>query len=324
MQEKVLITKHLQDTNLLRLKSVMEIIMPEQGKEFNQVELKTHLREVTAVIAMRTRITAELINEANHLKLICSFGVGFDNIDLKAATVNNIAVANLPGLVTSATAEHTLALMLALSRRIVEADQYIRFANDHNWHPYLLLSHEIRNKKLGIFGLGNIGLEVARLAQAFQMEIFYHNRQRRNEIDFAHYLSKEELLKSCDYISLHLPLTAETENYISTKELELMRKDAYLINVSRGRVVDENALIDALKSKKIAGAALDVYRNEPIVSGELKKLSNVVLTPHIGSTTVETRGKMVKKVVDTIINYFAGKKVDNLVNNDGVESCQRF
>ncbi|MGM0603283.1 MAG: 2-hydroxyacid dehydrogenase [Bacillota bacterium] len=313
MTKKVLVTKYLKGTALNDLKKEMEVIMPPEGESYSKKELKEQLNHVDAVLVSRAVITEDLLDETERLKLICVHGVGYDNVDVKAAKRRGIAVANLPDVLSYVTAEFAFALMISLSRRVVEADNYARNHNDHNWHPYLLLSRELRGKKLGIFGLGNIGMEFAKMAQAFQMDIYYHNRSKKEDQDIAKYLSKEELLKTADYISLHIPLNGSTKNFLSHKEFALMKEDVYIINTARGPIINKDALLSALKYDKIAGAALDVHYNEPYIEDDFKDFSNVILTPHIGTTTLETREKMLHKAVETITAFFSGKKLDNLL-----------
>lgn len=314
MAKKILLGKYLYGKALEELKKDMEVIMPEEGMSFSKKELKENLNNVDVVlVSTRVQITEDLIDEAKSLKLICVHGAGYDNVDVEAAKKRGIAVANLPDVLSYSTAEFAFSLMISLSRRVVEADNYVRNNNDHNWHHYLLLARELRGKRLGIFGLGNIGLKLAKMAEAFQMDIYYHNRNKNENQNTAKYLSKEELLKTSDYISLHIPLNESTKNYLSFEEFKLMKDDVFIINTARGPVINKDALISALKNKKISGAALDVHYNEPYVEDEFKGLSNVILTPHIGATTLETRNKMLEESVKTIKDFFADKKLDNLL-----------
>jgi len=313
MKKRVLVTKYLKGSALNDLKKEMEVIMPDEDESYSKKQLKEHLNNVDAVLVSRAVITENLIDETERLKLICVHGVGYDNVDVEAASRRGIAVANLPDVLSYVTAEFAFALMISLSRRVVEADNYARNNNDHNWHPYLLLSRELRGKKLGIFGLGNIGMEFAEMARAFKMDVYYHNRTKNEEQNTAKYLSKEEILKTADYISLHIPLNESTTNFLSHKEFALMKEDVYIINTARGQVINKDALFSALNNGKIAGAALDVHYNEPYIEDEFKDFSNVILTPHIGTTTLETREKMLKRAVETITDFFADKKLDNLL-----------
>ena len=239
------------------------------------------------------------------LKIISNMAAGLDNIDVHEAVKRGITFANTPGVLTEAVAEHTVALLLAVSRRVVEGDRFIRAKQYKGWRVDLLLGQELQGKTVGIVGYGRIGSRVAAiLEKGFNMKVAYYD-EHRNEIaerNNARYASLEELLKSSDVVSLHVPLLAATLHLIGEKELAMMKRTAYLINTSRGAVVDEKALARVLKENGIAGAGIDVFEHEPKISTSLLKLQNAVLTPHIASASHEARVAMAELACQNIIN----------------------
>jgi len=251
------------------------------------------------------------------LKIIANLAVGFDNIDLKSAKGKNIMVTNTPDVLTQTVAEHTIALLFAVARRIVEADKFTRAGKYQGWAPLLFLGSDIVGKTLGIVGLGRIGEEIAkRMGQGFGLRIIYYDvfRHRKSEKELGiQYVSLKTLLKTADFISLHVPLLPQTQHFIGARELKMMKRSAYLINTSRGPVLDEKMLVMTLKNKWIRGAALDVFEFEPKLTPDLAKLDNVVLTPHIASATEETRSKMAEFAARNIIAALEGRKPINLV-----------
>lgn len=291
----------------------------------NQSELlpKTELLKILSdgnydgVLCLLTdQIDAEIFAAAPTTKIFANYAVGFDNIDVAEAKNRGVIITNTPGASTESVAEHTIALMLSLARRIVEGDNFIRAGKYQGWDPMLFWGTDLQGKTLGILGAGRIGAEVAKkLALGFGMKIIYndvvHNENLEKEIA-AGFKRVEEILQQADVVSLHVPLLPETRHLINAERLALMKKTAFLINTSRGPVVDENALVDALKRGIIKGAALDVFENEPILAGGLKDLPNVVLTPHIASATAETRNDMAKKAAENLIAFFDGQQVPNL------------
>jgi len=272
-----------------------------------------------ASIPVGTKINAEFIEKAEKLKIISNYGVGYDNINVAAASKRGIPVTNLPYSVTESTAELTMSLMLAVSRRIVEADNYARNANDGNWYPMLMMGHELYGKKLGIIGFGRVGQAVAKRAWGFGMDLYYYDMKKydSNRLGITvKYLPFEKLIKQMDYITLHVPYLKETRHLIAEKEFKNMKKSSYLINASRGPVVDQQALIKVLKDKIIAGAALDVFETEPQLPVELCKLKNVVLTPHIGTSTLETRTRMATLASEKVIQIMKGETPENIINQE--------
>lgn len=265
-----------------------------------------------------SRFDRELLERAPRLKVISNIAVGYDNVDVAACTERGVVVCNTPGVLTDATADLTLALMLAVSRRVAEADRFTRSGAWQYWTPTLLLGQDLTEATVGIVGLGRIGLEVARRVKAFRSRILYHNRRRRPEVEAelgATYVSLPELLEQSDFVSLHVPANAETTKLIGVAELARMKPTAYLTNAARGAVVDQVALASALKSGQIAGAGLDVFAPEPIAAGDpLLALDNVVLMPHVGAATVRTRQRMSELAARNLLAVLAGKEPPAAVN----------
>jgi glyoxylate reductase len=265
-----------------------------------------------------SRYDRELLARAPRLKVVSNVAVGFDNIDVPACTERGIAVCNTPGVLNDATADTTLALMLAVCRRVSEADRFVRSGNWRYWTPTLMIGQDLTEATLGIVGLGRIGLEVARRARAFRMRILYYNRNRRPEIENelgARFVDLPTLLAESDFVSLHVPGNAETKHLIGAAELARMKPTAFLINAARGVVVDHDALVDALRDRRIAGAGLDVYYPEPIPADHpLLALDNCVLLPHIASATIRTRQRMSELAALNLVAVLTGKTPIACVN----------
>ncbi|HEY4495881.1 MAG TPA: D-glycerate dehydrogenase [Candidatus Paceibacterota bacterium] len=294
-------------------------------REESKLLPKTELIKILAsgnyngVLCLLTdRIDAEVFVAAPSVKIFANYAVGFDNIDIVEAKKRRVTITNTPGASTESVAEHTLALMLALTRRIVEGDNFVRAGKYQSWDPMLLWGVDLLGKTLGILGTGRIGTEVTKKAAlGLGMKIIYHDIVRNEKLERetgASFLPLvNEVLRQADVVSLHVPLLPETRYLINTERLALMKKTAYLINTSRGPIVDEIALVNALKGGIIKGAALDVFENEPHLAEGLKDLSNVILTPHIASATAETRNDMAKKAATNLIAFFEGQNPPNLV-----------
>jgi len=263
-------------------------------------------------------ISAKILETGKDLKLVANYAVGFDNIDLAAATRLKIAVTNTPDVLTDTTADLTWALILGVARRVAEGDRFVRAGKWVGWKPGLLLGSDVHGKILGVIGMGRIGLAVAQRALGFNMKIFYADIQRTEqsieERLQARFLPLPDLLRESDFITLHVPWIPETTHLIGPEELRQMKKSAFLINTSRGPVVDERALVEALKSRVIAGAGLDVFEQEPRVAPELLQMDNVLLLPHIGSATFETREKMAWVAVNNILAGLQGEIPPNILN----------
>ncbi|MEK7510588.1 MAG: D-glycerate dehydrogenase [Patescibacteria group bacterium] len=288
-------------------KSGFQVIVGSQAKNLTRKEIMKKARGVDALLCLLSdKIDGEVMDAIGpQLRVIANYAAGVDNIDLQAAKERNIIVASTPDVVTGAVAEHTIALMLAMAKRVVETDRFIRSGRFKGWQPELFLGTELQGKVLGIVGCGRIGLEVGKKAyMGFGMQIRYYDKAPREEAEKtcgAVPVSLAELLRKSDVVSLHVPLLSSTHHLIGEKELKMMKKSAYLINTARGAVVDEKALVKALQNSWIAGAALDVFENEPRLTPGLTKLENVVFTPHIASATKETRERMAELAAKNII-----------------------
>jgi glyoxylate reductase len=263
-------------------------------------------------------VDSALIDNAKKLKVVANMAVGYDNVDLKAATERGIMVTNTPGILSETTADTAMMLILAVARRLTEADRYVRANKWTSWTPKMMLGTDVHGKELGIYGLGRIGEEVAKRALGFDMKVSYYNRTRKLELERRYgitYKPFERLLKESDFVTIHVPLTPTTRHSIGARELSSMKQSAYLVNTSRGPVVDEASLIKALKDKAIAGAALDVFETEPLPpDSPLLGMDNVVLTPHIGSASVETRTAMAVLAARNLVAALKGEAPPNLVN----------
>jgi glyoxylate reductase len=274
---------------------------------------------VDGLLCMITdKVDPDLLAHAAALKMIANYGVGYDNIDVPAATKRKIPVSNTPGVLTDATADLAMALILGAGRKIVAGDAKTRRGDFKFWSPMHFLGREVTGKTLGLIGLGRIGEAVAKRAAGFNMRMVYTTRRQlpQEDEDRLHvsYLSLTDLLHQADYISLHVPLTPDTRHLIGQSELSQMKSSAYLINTSRGPVIDESALVQSLRTDRIAGAGLDVYENEPVLTPGLTDLENVILLPHVGSATIETRTRMAELAVDNLLAGLAGEQPPNCLN----------
>jgi len=319
MKPKVFVTMEIPETGINLLKQTCDVTVSKKKRVLTRKELIAGVKGKNALLCLLTdKIDEDIMKAAKNLKIIANYAVGFDNIDVKAATKLRIPVTNTPGVLTDAVADHACALMLSIARRIVESDKFVRAGKYKGWEPMLLLGGDLKGKTLGILGLGRIGTAVAeRMGKGFGMKITYYDVNRNAEFEAslgATYATVPELLKNSDYVSVHVPLLPTTRHLISTKELATMKKTAYLINTSRGPVIDEKALVAALKKKQIAGAALDVFENEPKLTPGLAKLDNVVLTPHTASATIAARSAMSEIAAQNILDALAGQKPRNTVN----------
>ncbi|MGD8565504.1 MAG: glyoxylate reductase [Candidatus Bathyarchaeota archaeon] len=319
-QPKVYVTREIPLRGLDVIKKNFNVkIWPEYAPPPKDVILQ-EAGEVDAIVSLLSdSIDAEVFNAAPELKIVSQFAVGFDNIDVKEATKRGIYVTNTPGVLTETTADFAWALLMAIARRVVEADKYIRAKQwKVGWHPNMLLGSDIYGATLGIVGAGRIGTAVAQRAKGFKMRILYYDVVARPGIERelgAKKVDLDSLLREADFVSVHVPLMKETHKLIDAGKLGLMKETAYLINNSRGPVVDEKALYHALKEKRIAGAALDVFEKEPTPdSNPLLQLDNLIVAPHISSASYETRSKMAEIVSNNLIAFFKGIRPPTLVN----------
>jgi len=319
MKTRILITGNLPENVILPLKEKYEMEMNQEDRPMDRQELLLRVKDKQGLLPMLSdSINEEVLNCAPHLKMIANFGVGYNNIDVRLATARGIMVSNTPGVLTDATAELAFTLMLSVSRRLVEGDRMVREGRFKFWAPMLFLGREVTGKTLGIIGMGKIGKAIAVRARAFDMRILYHNRKRINSKEEENmrveYVDLKTLLKESDFVSLNVPLTEETKHLIGKNELSLMKSTAFLINTSRGQVIDEKALVEVLRARKIGGAGLDVYENEPSLTPGLTELDNVILLPHVGSGTLETRIKIGTLAVKNLIAGLEGRTPPNFVN----------
>lgn len=315
----VFVTRRLPGTALEKLCAHCNVTVNPEDRNITKEELIATVANQDALISMLSDpVDAEVIGAGQKLKVIANYAVGFNNIDIAAASQRNIPVCNTPDVLTNASADFAWALLMSTARRVIEGDTMTRTGQFTGWAPELLLGVEIYGKTLGIVGAGRIGQAVAKRALGFDIRTLYHNRTRlphsvEQELKME-YVDLETLLKEADFVSLHCPLTPETKHLIGRSELESMKKTAILINTARGPVVDEIALVRALQEGVIWGAGLDVFEDEPALKPGLAELHNVVLAPHIASAAVETRSKMVEMVVDDVLAALEGRKPRNLVN----------
>ncbi|MEM6841448.1 MAG: NAD(P)-dependent oxidoreductase [Bacteroidota bacterium] len=317
---KVLVSYTLPEAGLTPLKENFEVIYPTHKKKFSREEILAKIPEVDGYLAVNVAVDAEVIDAASNLKIIANYGVGYDSIDVDYATQKGIIVTNTPTSVTEATAETAFGLMLSVLRNITYCDRKLRNQDpDFTWGMLQRhTGHSLYGKTLGIIGLGRIGQAVARRAVASGMRMLYYQRNRI--FDFferhasARYVSLDELLEQSDIVSLHVPLNESTHHLLGANELAKMKPSAYLINTARGPVVDEQVLIKQLQTGKLAGAGLDVYEEEPHIPEELLQLDNVVLTPHIGTETIEARVAMAQEAAMNLVTYFSGKTPPHQVN----------
>ena len=281
-------------------------------------ELKQKVSGSDAVISYLTdRIDQDIIDRGTKLKIIANYGAGFNNIDVTYASERGIWVTNTPNVLHETTADLTWAMILGTARQIVSADRYTREGKFQGWGAKLFLGGDVYEKALGIIGLGEIGRSVARRALGFNMRTLYHQRNRLPKEEEkklnVEYATFEKILRESDFLTLHVPLTEETEYMIGNDEIALMKKTAYLIHTARGKVIDDYALVAALREGRLAGAALDVYEDEPELTEGMRELDNLMILPHIGSASFETRDKMALLVADNILDALEGKTPRSLV-----------
>lgn len=309
---KVAITKKIPDRAGKILNEAGFDVTQYAGDDVLQTEsLIEFCQDADGIISLlNNQFNKRIIDQLNSCKVIANYAVGYNNIDVEHAKSKNIIVTNTPDVLTEATADLTIALMLACTRRINESDKFIREGKFKGWEPELLLGIQLNGKTFGLIGAGRIGQGAAKRAKAFGMKIIYHSRSQKEDFEFetgAEKKTLEEVLSQSDVISIHVPLTRETENLLNREKLDLLKSKAVLINTARGGIVDENYLIELLEDGKIFSAGLDVYQDEPKVNPGLLKLSNVVLLPHIGSATIEARNQMAELAAENVIAVLNGK-----------------
>lgn len=304
---KVVVTRALPPATLAPLAQFGEVWVSPHDRPLTADELCEAVRGAAAVVTMlNDRVDDAVLTAAGSgLRVVANTAVGYDNFDVPAIARHGVTATNTPGVLVDATADLTMALLLDVTRRVTEGDRLIRSGQPWSWDIGFMLGTGLQGKQLGIVGLGHIGAAVARRAAAFGMAVVYHARRERPG-DIGRRIPLAELLATSDVVSLHCPLTAETRHLIDAAALQRMRSGAYLINTARGPIVDENALAEALAANVIAGAGLDVYEHEPQVHPRLRELPNVVLAPHLGSATVETRTRMAELAVQNVVQVLTG------------------
>ncbi len=306
----VIVTRKLPDVIETRMMELFEARLNLSDEPMSQAQLIEAVKTADVLVPTVTdRIDAAVLSQADErLRMVASFGTGVDHIDLKAAHERGITVTNTPGVLTEDTADMTMALILAVPRRLAEGERLVRAGKWRGWAPVSMLGHRIWGKRLGIVGMGRIGTAVARRAKGFGLSIHYHNRRRateysERELEATYWESLDQMLSRMDIISINCPHTPATYHLLSARRLKLVRPQAYIVNTSRGEVIDENALAQMLASGQIAGAGLDVFEHAPAINPKLLELDNVVLLPHMGSATIEGRIDMGEKVIINIKTF---------------------
>ncbi len=326
---RLFVTRQLPGDALKRLEEYYDVVLWPEYQAPPYEKLLEEARRSDALVTLLTdRVDCNLIESSPRLRIIAQYAVGYDNIDIDCATRHGVYVTNTPGVLTDATADLTWALILAAARRIVEADRFVRsgewYKTRTGWHPMMMLGVEVHGKTLGIIGMGRIGRAVAKRAKGFDMRVIYYDVVRLpEEVERelgVEYAPLEKLLAEADIVTIHTPLTPETEGLMNRERIRMMKKGAILVNTARGKIVDLDALVEALKDGHLAAAGLDVFPEEPLPPDHpITKLDNVVLTPHIGSATWETRTRMADLVAENLIAFYKGQVPPTLVNKDVVK-----
>jgi len=321
MRPKVFLTRPLAQPAIDRLKEHTDLTMHPHDREITRAELIEGIKGQDGLLCLLTeKIDGEIMDVNPNLKVISNHAVGFDNIDIDAATARRIPVTNTPGVLTDTSADMAFALILAVARRVVEADRFVRAGMWEGWGPLQFLGTDVFGSTLGIIGMGRIGKGVAKRAQGFDMKVVYWNRTRLSPEEETRlnvvYQPIEAVLQQADFVSLNIAYNKATHHLINATTLNLMKPTAFLINTARGAVIDEKALVEALEEKRIAGAGLDVFEQEPYIEPEFLEMNNVVLLPHLASATIATRTKMAMMAVDNLLAVLEGKRPPFLVNEE--------
>jgi glyoxylate reductase len=311
----VVVTRKLPEVIETRMMELFDTRLNESDAPWTKAEMIEAVQAAEILVPTVTdRITSSVLAHANpNLRLIANYGTGVDHIDVEAAYARGITVTNTPGVLTEDTADMTMALILAVARRLVEGERLARSGDWSGWSPTSMLGHRITGKRLGILGMGRIGTAVARRARGFGLAIHYHNRRRvpaelESELEATHWDSLDQMVARMDIVSVNCPHTPASFHLLSARRLKLMRPDAIIVNTSRGEVIDEAALTRMLRNREVAGAGLDVFEHEPAINPKLRELDNVVLLPHMGSATIEGRIDMGEKVVINIKTFVDGHR----------------
>jgi glyoxylate/hydroxypyruvate/2-ketogluconate reductase len=325
MKPRILVARAIFPEVVERLAAQFEVESNPDDRIFSAAELQEKVRDKDAILTTASeRVTAELIGSASRLKAICNIAVGYNNIELAAATRAGIMVTNTPDVLNQTTADFGWALLMATARRVTEAEHWLRAGNWKKWRYDAFLGADVHGSTLGIIGMGRIGQAIARRSMGFDMQVLYHNRSRLSpeleaHANHARYASKEEVLRQADHLMLVLPYSPASHHTIGAAELALMKPGATLVNLARGGIVDDAALIAALREHRIAAAGLDVFENEPAFNQDFLTLSNVVLTPHIASASEPTRRAMANCAADNLIAALAGGSPPNLLNPEAIK-----
>ena len=324
---KVAVTREIPEAGLALLREAAEVTVWPEFNPPNPEQLAELLHGCDgAVTLVSDPINGELLDREPQLRVVSNFAVGYDNIDVEAATARGVAVCNTPGVLTETTADCAFALLMASARRIVEGVDYVRAGKWTTWGPLLLLGRDLHHATLGIAGFGRIGQAVARRARGFEMRILYYDAQRYPDAERelgAEYRPFDDLLRESDFITLHVALTPETKQLMSTREFGLMKREASLINAARGPVVDTDALVEALRSGEIAGAGLDVTDPEPLPANHpLIALPNAIVVPHIASASVATRDEMARLAARNLLAVLQGERPPAIVNPEVLERTE--
>lgn len=319
---KVLITRPIQQSVIEKISEHCDVQVHSVDEPMPAELLAAAMSDLDGVMPAGVRISQESIAAAPRLRVVSTISVGYDNIDVEACNRRHILVTNTPDVLTEATADLAFALMLAAGRRVAEGDRYVRGGHWMHWEWNCLWGTEMHGRTLGLYGFGRIAQATARRARGFSMRILYHARHRVSasvEKEFAaEFVDRETLLRQSDFLSLHVPLTPETRHSISAAELALMKPSAFVINAARGPILDEEALVQALRAGRLAGAGLDVFENEPRVHPGLMAMDNVTMLPHVGSATAETRLRMALLASENLLAALRGERPPNLVNPEAL------
>jgi glyoxylate reductase len=324
---KIVVTRRIPEPAVELLREAGDVWVSPDDRPLETQELRDAVKGAdVAVTLLHDKVDDAFLDAAgDQLRAVCNVAVGFDNIDVPAATKRGVLITNTPGVLTEATADLAMTLILAVTRRIGEGERLLRRREEWSWHMFMLLGNGLQEKTLGVVGMGAIGQSVARRAKAFGMEIVYSDaRQASEEVERelgAKRVELDELLRTADVVTVHAPLMDETRHLIDADALAQMKETAYLVNSARGPIVDEAALVDALKAGKIAGAGLDVFENEPDVHPGLLELDNVVILPHLGSATIETRTAMGVLAAKNAIAVLKGEAPPTPVNPEVLEGA---
>jgi glyoxylate reductase len=319
MLGRTFVTRPIFEETMETLRAHTEVRSNSEDRILSKSELIENLQDVDGVITLVTdRVDRDVLQNAGRLKVVAHFGVGYNNVDVESATALGVVVTNTPGVLTETTADLAWSLLMAVARRIAEGDRFVRAGRFDFWGPKVMLGHDVYGKTLGIVGLGRIGQAMARRAHGFSMKVLCSaggtvpdgvGRELNVEA-----VPLEELFRRADFITFHVPLRDDTHHLLNESAFSLMKPTAIVVNTSRGPVVDEKALVAALRGKRIAGAGLDVFEREPHIEPELLELDNVVLAPHVGSASYDTRLKMSSMTAENLIAVLKSEKPPNMVN----------